>query len=322
MPRGNFLEASKGGVGFQEGFVHIDESFSTNFQYPPNSQTGKQSDPFCALVWRGTRLDSEWNELPGDDNQFEIVLRMGSGYDKAKGVTGVRPGKLAEKDFDNLDVEPEDLGSDVGVMGNSFFMEEGQKFSVGWEKMKESLEQKAFKKEILGRGIATDFVGMIAHFKTVEGQKYIASKGDKKGQEVTPSNLVCDRIHTYPYDAKKKGGASKAATGTSKANGSAAASASASTGTAPSSALSAAKDVFSALSAEFKKAMPADKAVPRAEFQKQLTKELMRQKINPKVQVQIMDLVKDDNKLMDLAADVMDMPCAFTIGDDTITFTA
>lgn len=309
MPRGSFLDASKGGgLGFQEGYVLIERSYSTVFQFPPNSKTNEQSDAFCALIWEGTKLDSEWNELPGDDNGFQIINRMG-------GLDQVRPGKLVEKDFDNLDVEPEDLGNEVGVVGNSFVLEADAKFHQNWGKVKDSLEKYGFKSEVLGRGIATDFVGMAAHFKTVEGAKYIAKKGKSAGQEVTPTHLECDRIHTYPYDAKKKGavaGKTSTAAAGGKTNGAAAG--------GGDDAVEAAKTVFGKLSAEFKKEVVVGKDVDRAVFQKALTKELMRQKINPKVQKSVMDLVKDDEKLVELAMALVDQAGAFSTDGATVTF--
>ena len=76
--------------------------------------------------------------------QSERVTRMGQ-------LESCRPGKLDAKDFDNLDADPEDLGSEVNTVGNCFFLTEG-KLSQAWGKMKDSLEAKSFKKEILGRG--------------------------------------------------------------------------------------------------------------------------------------------------------------------------
>src|SRR5215471_16052596 len=157
MPRASFTEtAGGGGFGFQEGHVRIDRSVAKVFQYPPNATTKEQSDPFTALVWTATKLDKEWNELPGDDNEVEILIRMGN-------VETCRPGMLKAKDFDNMNVEPEDLGDQVGTEGNCFSMEGDAKLGVGWREMKESLLKKSFREDILKRGITTDFEGMVAH---------------------------------------------------------------------------------------------------------------------------------------------------------------
>src|SRR5262249_1085364 len=211
MPRANFRETQGGGFGFQEGNIRIDRSVARVFQYPPNSQTKEQSDPFTALVWTATKLDKEWNEFPGDeDNTVEVLLRMGT-------TDTCRPGKLAPKDFDNMNIDAQDLGADVGTEGNCFYLEDGTKLGIGWKAMKDSLEGKGFKPEILARGITTDFEGMWGEFKMEEGRHYIGRRGARAGQEIKPTNLVCDRIETYPYDKKKE--VKKDTTAASKANG-------------------------------------------------------------------------------------------------------
>src|SRR5262245_17822408 len=212
MPRANFREIQKG-FGFQEGFVRIDRSVAVVYQYPPNRETKEQSEPFIAMSWEYTSLDSEWNVKGDEDEQQNepIIIRMGD-------LSTMRPGKLDPKDFDNMDVLAEDLGSDVGTEGNTFFWDADAKFNRNWGALQASLEACAFKPEILKRGIATDFEGMVLHLKTEEGQKYIAKRGRNAGKEVTPTNLVCDRIHVYPYDAKKETkAATKAATKTTTA---------------------------------------------------------------------------------------------------------
>lgn len=318
MPRGSFKfeDAQQGGFGFQEGYLQIVKSVIAVHQFPVNSKTGEQSDAFVAMRWTGKKLDAEWNELAGEETDTTVVIPIRLGT-----VSEMAPGKLAAKDYDNLDVEPENLGNEVDTEGNALFMVEGAKVGRGWAIMEESLRKAGFKPEISGRGVASDFEGMVAHFKSVEGTKYIAQKGAKKGQEVTPTNLICDRIHTYPYDAKKKGGtgagtATKSTTSTAatggKSNGAAA--------DANGDVLEAAKSVFGKLSDAFKKEVPADKEVARADFQKSLTKELMRQKVNPVVQKGIMELVKNDEKLNALAIELVDQAGAFSTDGEKVTF--
>lgn len=308
MPRGNFNDASKGGLGFVEGYVQITRSTARVFQYPVNSQTGEQSDPFAALVWEGIKLTPEWKQQAGDDVHVEIVNRMGS-------LDQIRPGKLNPKDFDNVSVEPEDLGVEVGTEGNSFYMESGAKFNAGWGIMKESLEKCGFKPEILGRGVASDFEGLTAHFKTVEGAPYIAKKGKNAGKEVKPSNLVCDRIQPpFPYEIKK--GAAQSATQAAKPATTAQApatqtvnqAATRANGEAPVPVTAANGEIagevgalFTDFSDKFKSEVPAGQPVKRNQFQKALTMELLRKKVPPKVQKDIMDFVKSD-QLAELGA--------------------
>lgn len=304
----------------------ITKSVIAVHQLPPNSKTGEQSDPFTCLRWTGKKLDSEWNEIAGEEAETTVVIPIRMGKPKESNPSkedAIRPGKLAAKDFDNLDVEPEDLGADVDTEGNAIFLEPNAKVGRGWAIMEESLRKSGFKPEISGRGVATDFEGMVAHFKTVEGAKYIAKQGKDKGKEVTPTNLVCDRIHTYPYDKKK--GAAGTATAAAKTTSTAAASGKTNGAAADAGAddaQGAAKTVFGNLSAEFKKEVPVDKDVPRATFQRALTKELMRQKIASKVQKSVMELVKDDEKLGELAMLLVDQPGAFTTDGENITFGA
>lgn len=319
MPRGSFKheDASQGGAGFQEGNVQVIKSVVAVHQFPPNSKTNKQSDAFCAMRWTLKKLDSEWNELSGDEADTIVVLPIRLGT-----LDQMRPGKLAPKDFDNLDVEPEDLGDEVDTEGNALFMTDGAKAGRGWAIMEESLRKAGFKPEISGRGIARDFEGMVAHFKTVEGQKYIAKQGEKKGQEVTPSNLVCDRIHTYPYDKKKGGAGAGSSTGSVKA-APASSGAGASSGSGAGSAddaIATAVSVFNQLSNEFKKEIPAGKEVDRAAFQKAVTRELMRQKMPPKLQKSVQDLVKNDERLTELAMALVDQPGAFSHDGEKVTF--
>ena len=131
MPRGSFKyeDASTGGLQFQEGNVLIQYSRAVVFQYPPNRETKKQSDAFPALLWRGVRCDRDWNET---GEEVEIPIRMGE-------LEQVRPGKVQPRDFDNLAVMPEDLGSAVGTEGNCFHVESGAKFPKGWGILDESM---------------------------------------------------------------------------------------------------------------------------------------------------------------------------------------
>lgn len=345
MPRASFSDVAKGGAGFQEGRIRVLESYSTMFQYPPNSTTHEQSEAFPALVWRAVRVDDNGKprqDGDGNDIEVEVVHRMGS-IDEA-GHYNVRPGKLDAKDFDNTDVEPQDLGTDLETRGNSYVMDEGAKFHIGWGFIDESLKKCAFKPEILGRCVTTDFEGMDALFGQQEGTPYIAKKGKKKGEEVKPSNLVCKRIFVYPYDAPKGAGGSSTskitpATGANKgAQSAGGAGATGGAGGATPDAMEGARVIFSGgthalinggkpvdgLSPEFRKVVPADKEVKMDDFRKAITSELMRRKVNPNLQKAIMEgVVKSDDRMGELAGWLMenDRPTFMTDGK-TIQFQA
>lgn len=319
MPRADFREASKGGAGFQEGYVHITRSVSKVFQYPVNKETNEQSDAFAALIWEGTLLTPEWKPQQTEDNTFEIIIRMGD-LDK------IRPGKLDPKDFDNLQVDAQDLGNAVGTEGNTFYLEAGAKFGAAWAHMKESLEKHGFKPEILGRGIASDFEGLIAHFKMEEGKPYIAQKGKKKGQSVTPSNLICSRIQPpYPYEkgavkAPMQGAAAKTAGAATAATTAAAGK---SNGAAETGAIDGMTEAAALFANGFSDKFKAEAGIAfgtpikRAAFQKALTMELIRNRMKPDVQKAIMDFVKSDG-LAELGAATE----LFKVEGDSITLAA
>ena len=342
MPRASFSDVSKGGLGFQEGRILVLDSYSTMFQFPPNSKTAEQSDAFPALIWKAVRVDDNGKpreDAEGNKEEVEVIHRMGS-IDEA-GTYAIRPGKLNPKDFDNTDVEPEDLGTDLETKGNSFVVDTGAKFAIGWGFIDDTLKKHGFKPEILGRCVTTDFIGMDAHFKQQEGTPYIAKKGKNKGQEVKPSNLVCDRIFVFPYDAKKpaQGAGTAGSTAGSKSTTAAAGSgkgAAQGSGAATGDAMAAALVIFGGgthpdinkgaaiegLSPEFKKAVPNDKEVKLDDFRKAMTSELMRRKVNPKLQKAVMEeVIRVDDKLMELAGALMeaDKP-TFSTDGKTIQF--
>lgn len=339
MPRASFSDVSKGGLGFKEGRILVLRSFSTMFQYPPNSKTNEQSDAFPALVWEGLKLNDEGKVIEdgeGNQEEVQVVHRMG-GKDESNNYA-IRPGKLAEKDFDNTDVEPEDLGSDVDpdVKGNSFYVDAGAKFSMGWGFIDDSLKKHGFKADILGRCVTTDFVGLDAHFKQQEGAPYIAKKGAKKGQEIKPENLVCGRIFHFPYDkdnphkaelaggktagGKKDDKADKKGS-TSTAGTTSAAGATGITSASGTDSFEAAQIVFgggkhasinkgeeiSGLSDLFFKSVPKGKEVKMDDFRKAVTSELMRRKTDMKLQKAIMEeVIKNEDKLGELAGWLME----------------
>lgn len=289
MPRPSFSDVSKQ-FGFQEGRIIIEESYSTDYQYPANAATKEQSDAFCAMVWKARRTDKDGNPLDGEDNEVEIVIRMGDGKT-------IRPGQIDPKDFDNLDIEAKEVRGEkpeVGSQGNSFCVDQGSRFNMGWGVMEASLKEKGFKSDILGRCITTDFVGMDAQFKTVEGKPYIAKKdgkAHKKGDTVTPTNLVCEKINVYPYDAKKP---------TKKSTGASASAQAASSAPKPNGQANGAvnstevvKNLFANLTPDGKKKLESGTSLSKDDFQRAVAAELMKQRLTkPDVNKVIIDIIK------------------------------
>lgn len=340
MARASLTDVSKGGVGFQGGRVLIHRSFSTMFQYPPNSQTGEQSAAFPALVWKAYRVGEDGvakEDQEGNKEEVEIVHRMGAADDN--GNYAVRPGKLAPKDFDNSDVEPDEIDDEPGSEGNSFILDAGSKFGAGWGHMVDSLLKLSFKADILGRTVVSDFEGMDATFKMQEGTPYIAKKGKNKGQEVKPTNLVCERIHVFPYDKPKTAtatsGAGKGATSAAKPAAKGATKPESNGASTNSEAFEAACVIFgggthpkvnggeeiTGMTATFGKAVPADKEVKLDDFYKATVGELMRRKVNPTLQKGIMEVVKNGDKMTELATWLMENEKpSFTADEKTIQF--
>jgi hypothetical protein len=352
MPRASFSDVSKGGLGFQEGRVLVVESYSTMYQFPPNSTTGEQSDAFPALVWKGPRLDDNGKPVEDSDGNIpfvEIVHRMGN-LDEDGKTYHVRPGKLDPKDFDNMDVEPQDLGTEMGVKGNSFILESPAKFAINWGFIEESLKKNGFKADILGRCVTSDFIGLDAKFHQEAGQPYIAKKGKNKGKEVKPTNLVVGRVFPpYPYDRKPGdvekilGGKQQASSSTSSSASSGSAAATASSGSASKpngvatsdDTLNAVKVLFTGgkhaqinagkevtgLSPEFKAAVPSGKEVKLDDFRKAMVNELLRKKVHPKLNKEIMEqVIRKDDVLFELSTQLVDTAGAFMVGEGTITF--
>ncbi len=118
MPRISFSNVERIGLGFRDGRVRITESTSQVYQYPPNKTTHEQSDAFTAIVWKGVKLNrDDGTEIidpqTGEPEEIEpIVIRMGD-------LKDLHPAMLDEKDFDNTEVTPTDLGDEVGTAGNS-----------------------------------------------------------------------------------------------------------------------------------------------------------------------------------------------------------
>lgn len=289
MPRGSFKhEDAMMGFGFQEGYVEVIKACVAVHQFPPSSKTGIQSDPFCAARFTLKKLNEDYSE-PDEADTVVVPIRLHS-------LDSIRPGHVNDPD----DEEAEDLGREVDTEGNTAYFEEGAMVGGSWGAFEESLRRHGFRAEISGRGYFPDYVGMKCHLRTVEAGTYV----DKKTKEEKKStNLVCDQIHTFPYDKKgkseSKGKAKDAAGGKEKAK-------------------EALMGVLADLTPLFKKAVKPDKAVKRSAFQVQLQLELTRQKVDGSLKKPILDLVKDDDQLQTLSEEMGTF--VIDLDENTITF--
>lgn len=297
MPRGSFKpeDALKGGFAI-EGNFEVTKSVIAVHQLPPN-KAGKQSDPFCAMVWQGYKLDENWAR-PEDAEIQALALRIGQ-------LSDMRPGSLTNPDDPNE--EPEDLGREVGTEGNAMFVEQGKApfADSAFMMMISSLEKPGgFKPSEIAKGCATSFEGMKLHLKTANMRTY----KDADGKDVTPTTSVCDQaISVYPYD--KKGG-KPAAKPPVKAGGGKTVGTVAVTGKtvqAPKE-VSAEETDYMALALEMitngqdaiSKACPVGTAVKRGTFQMKMNQLLLSQKIDKGLHKGLLDTLRDDEKLMEL----------------------
>ena len=135
--------------------------------------------------------------------------------------------------------------------------------------------------------ILPDYVGMKFHVKTVESGTY---KDKVTNEEKKSTNLICDQIHTYPYEAKKGGKGGTKSTGTKTA--------------AKAESSEDADAMVRALLADtsdvFKKAVPSGKPIKRSMFQVQFQLELARKKIDKALHGPILAILKDDEKLVEI----------------------
>lgn len=306
------------GFGFKEGIVVVDKSRVMVFQYPaPKDKPKEQSDPFTAVVWDVTKLDKDLNVIPLQENEqpTRIVLRLCR-------VENGRPGLLKEKDFDNPDADPKDLGSEVDTEGNCLYLEEGQRAEgSGWSKMEESLTtQCGFKEAVVARGIATDYEGMIVHLKTVEGDKYVPKRGAKAGQEVQGYNLIADKIIRAPYEKNSKvkvggegGETTKAKRG--KSNGEADEGDSGKGGGGDEKLVTTAAKVLTKADSKFKKTFFTGEPVDKKKFESAFIKELWKQVEDDKLQEEVMTFIKTGDGLKAVAREF-----GFKAGEDSVTF--
>jgi hypothetical protein len=267
---------------FQEGNIEIVKSACAVHQFPPNSKTGEQSDPFTAVRWSFKRLGEDWSPVDGGDEMEIINIRLGN-------LDNIRPGNLDNPD--DLDSEPEDLGRETDTEGNSVYGEAGAKVFGSWGAMEESLRKCNFKPAVIERVYMPDFEGMKCHLKTVlSGRKYAARDGTQKDELF----LICDKIQTYPYDKKASKGKSAAKAG-----------AKVESKTPYGDVLEVLKTAISDPQSEgLKKVAKSGTTVKRAVFQMQTQMELIKRKADKDTVSAALAVLKDDDQVAALGADV------------------
>lgn len=295
-------DATKGGgFGAQEGFWEVGKAYSTVYQFPASEDMKAKNEeypPSCQVILELFKLDPKSYERIDDEPVFERL-----GFGGKNGLDKVRPGKMDSP----ADDEPEDLGTDLGVEGNSVYCEEGTTLAdnCAWIIFSKDLEARGFKPEMIGSGWLPHLEGT-----KFEVERHKAYKNPNKTYKSDPTNLGVKKIITFGYEVKKGKGkaAAKPAAGAAAAAGKAAAGAAAGANGAATGATGDATQI--ALSAVLAIAgnMKGKPAMKRALFQAQVMTYLMKEgaKIVPdmKSKNDLMNAtVKDDEWLANVAAE-------------------
>lgn len=272
MARASFAKKDQStSFGFEEGIAEVRESCIKVHQYPPNKNTGKQSDPFVCLQWGLQRLNEELDAEGGEDELIYHEFRISSNLEKA------RPGQ-----------DDEDLGDEVDTQGNTLCVDDTYRVwpKSGAARLMVSLEDEGgFKPAVNEEGNADNYIGMKLRLHSVpSGEK------DENGRDYM--NLLCKEIFDYPYDEKpkrgKKKGSKKAASKKAEDDEG-----------GDDEVVEQAKTALQAYAEAH-----SEEEIPRKQLQRDLTIALTKQKVNVKVQKSIMDVIRDDEQLAELGGEI------------------
>lgn len=307
-------KAVQGGFGIQEGNVEVtDARFKIIQRTMGAAKGGGKVTPMFTLQLDVTKLDDKWERI--DDSaieQKEMIVCWGSKEADESGLHSFkfRPGLGKSA----ADADPNDQGAEIDTEGNTIYAEnEGDAPFADSECsiFMKSLEKKGWKSEINAQSWAPNYIGTKMAVKTVDLDEYCKQLGIRHSSRegAKPTCWEVTNLHTRPYEGKGKPGpkpkATTAATTTKAApvNG-----AEATNGRVNAESLKSA-DCDPAQAAIFVLSNPTKfftdakvekegtSQMKRAEFQKELGKELMRHKVHVKVQRAINDLAKDDEAL-------------------------
>jgi len=186
----------KGGFGAQEGTWEIGKASCIVYQFPPNSQTGEQTDPACMVRLELYKLDPNTLERIDDEPALEHL-----GFGRKNTLDILRPGKLAKPE----DSEAEDMGAALGAEGNTVFGDPNHQpikiyENCAWAKFAHSLADKGFKDELLKTG----------YLPYLEGTKFdverLKTGFTPEGGDATRERtlLGVKKIHVFGYERKGK----------------------------------------------------------------------------------------------------------------------
>lgn len=167
MPRATGLmnpdNASKGGSPFKDGVIRIDSNGYTVHQGKPGE--GESPIPATKWVWYASRLQENGEDVMIDEHgepvKEELFFSFGG-----KCLPFVHPGKADSLD----DEEVEDLGTTLGVEGNTVYLN-----ATDWKPnersglmtLTKSMQNLGMKPEYLNRCWAPDWVGCVFEMKSL-----------------------------------------------------------------------------------------------------------------------------------------------------------
>jgi len=167
MPKAQGLmnpeNASKGGGVFKEGIARIDANYYTVHQGKPGE--GESPVPATKWLWEVSRLQENGEDPMVDEHdepvKEELVFSFGG-----KCLPFVHPGKADGPD----DEEPEDLGTTLGVKGNTIYLNAADwkpNERSGLMTLTKSMQSLGIKPEFLNRCWAPDWNGCVFEMKSL-----------------------------------------------------------------------------------------------------------------------------------------------------------
>lgn len=318
-------KAVQGGFGIQEGNVEVMDG---RFKIIQRKAKGGEKFTMFVLQLDVTKLDEKWERI--DETVIEskeMIVCWGSKEADDNGLHAFkfRPG-LGKSP---TDPEPKDQGAEIDTEGNTIYAEnEGEApfADVECSVFMASLEKKGWKSEVNAQAWAGNYVGAKFAVKTVDLGDYCKQLGIKHSSKDGAKPPTCwevTNIHTRPYEGKGAKAGTKAkvtaaqtkapVNGAEQTNGVVNAESIKLDGCDPGQA---AVFVLTNPTKFFTDARgDGEKPMKRAEFQKELGKELMRHKVHVKVQRVINDLAKDDDALTGWG-----MEAGFQVDGETVAF--
>lgn len=156
--------AAKSAGAFKEGFVRIDSN-----SYMVHQAKGEDSLPATKWKWNVTRLAENGEDALTDEHDEPVREELYFSFG-GKCLPFVRPGKADSPD----DEEPEDLGTTVGVEGNTIYLN-----AADWTPnersslmmLTRSMAAQGVKAEHLNRCWTPDWNGCVFEMKTTAPEK-------------------------------------------------------------------------------------------------------------------------------------------------------